>query len=209
MCCKCLYLLTMRACLALSVLFMMNSNEMVDQEMILQMCTFWCFFPEELRHLQRSATSFSACSSYQCLSTVISSFHICFSFAVVFKLVGARILLTHWKLWATNFPDIITIKTGQICPCLQTPIRFHSANRDKDRTLKLTDTKYHRRNLGRRGTNAPPIFFYLRIDIWGVINWRRTNIKLEIFSKWLFGCRKGRKKCNKPNFLHFLNLTPS
>ena len=73
-------------------------------------------------------------------------------------------------------------------------------------TLKLTDTKYHRRNLGRRGANAPPIFFYLRINIWGVINWRGANIKIEIFSTPLFGCLKGRTKCNKPNFLLFLNL---
>jgi hypothetical protein len=87
----------MPACLAVAGLYVMKSNEMVDREMILQMHTFWFSFPEKLRHLQWSATSFSVCSSYQCLSSVISSFHICFSFANVFKPADVKILLRHWK----------------------------------------------------------------------------------------------------------------
>jgi len=98
MCFKCLYFSTLPACRAIAVLSVMKSNEIVDHEIILQMYIFWFFCPEKkIRHLQWSATSFSVCSSYRCSSNIISSFHIYFSFVIVFTLAEARILLTHRK----------------------------------------------------------------------------------------------------------------
>ena len=90
----------MPACRAIAVLSVTKSNEMAEHEIILLMHTFWFLSVQKkkiVRHLQRSATSFSVYPSYQCSSNVISSFHNYFSFTIVFKLADAIILLTHWK----------------------------------------------------------------------------------------------------------------